>query len=81
MLLCESVGVKFSFCFEAFKYMYDFKVLFLYCVYICVYIYNNNESIFPRNSVAPVEALRVGRTTFIVRSNVTKNSYHNYVKL
>lgn len=44
-------------------------------------IYDNNGSICPRNSVVPVEALRVARTTFSVRSNVAKNSYHNYIKL
>lgn len=58
--------------------MYDFKVLFEYCVYMCVY--NNNENICLRNSVVPLEALRVA-TFFFVRSTVAKNSYHNYLKL
>lgn len=43
-------------------------------------IYDNNESICPRNSIVPVEALRGAKTTFFVRSNVAKNSYHNYIK-
>lgn len=30
--------------------------------------------------IVPVEALRGARTTFFVRSNVAKNSYHNYIK-
>lgn len=54
---------------------------YLYIVCICMCIYDNNESICPSISVVPVEALRVARTTVFVRSNIAKNSYHNYIKL